>query len=400
MSYPFPLNIFFTKKSRSGEISDEEIRTTVSESGSDCTRRDKRVDQSHVKETRSVRDTGESSRRRSRSPVIRNDNTIIEDGHNYFEKLNDKLIVESIFTKLSSSDANNSLDDIKSLGQCSTVCKRFNALTCQVSKLRISHASIAVLCKYCPVIFKKFNNVYSIQVKHLSFPYAQILMPGFEGFPVIHWEAAYRPHSYSLALISYKKQSLYFDHQQWQHLMRSDATTRDLSALMREHCLDLIYLHHMLVLSIKDHKSLQRLVVTDFRNRGTLTLKEDMLRELRDCRTTNLKQVRVRDRSSSVINFDIPDHVEEEEAMGVVLNNLSFNIIEWWEESTDDQLYNYEDGDDLNILLGLRQGILKHVLKSLLKNTADIDIKFNDGRITLKLLSELMSDCKTPGYFC
>ncbi|WOG94786.1 hypothetical protein DCAR_0314083 [Daucus carota subsp. sativus] len=75
MSYPFPLNIFFTKKSRSGEISDEEIRTTVSESGSDCTRRDKRVDQSHVKETRSVRDTGESSRRRSRSPVIRNDNT-------------------------------------------------------------------------------------------------------------------------------------------------------------------------------------------------------------------------------------------------------------------------------------------------------------------------------------
>lgn len=94
-----------------------------------------------------------------------------------------------------------------------------------------------------------------------------------------------------------------------------------------------------------------------------------MLRELRDCRTINLKQVQVRDRSSSVINFDIP-HVEE--FFGVVLKNLSFNIIEWWEKSTDYQIYNYEDDDDLNILLGLRQGILKHVLKSLLKNTADI----------------------------
>ncbi|KAL1834234.1 hypothetical protein ACET3Z_003885 [Daucus carota] len=36
--------------------------------------RDKRVEQSHVKEMRPVRDAGESSRRRSRSPVIRNDN--------------------------------------------------------------------------------------------------------------------------------------------------------------------------------------------------------------------------------------------------------------------------------------------------------------------------------------
>lgn len=320
-------------------------------------------------------------------------------GHNYFEKLNDKLFVESIFKKLSSNGADNSLNDIKALGQYSTVCKRFNALTCLVSKLCISHASIAVLCKYCPVILKKFKNVYSIQVKHWSCPVIQ-LMSRLEGLPVIHWEAAYKPHSYSLALISYKKQSWYLNHQQRQHLMRSDATRTDycLSGLMREHCLDLICLHHMLVSSIRDHKSLQRVVVTDFRNLGTLTPKEDMLRELRDCRTINLKQVQVRDRSSSVINFDIPD--VKEEFFGVVLNNLSFNIIEWWEKSTDDHIYNYKDDDDLNILLGLRQGILKHVLKSLLKNTDDIYIKFNDGGITLKVLSELMSDCKTPGYFC
>lgn len=213
--------------------------------------------------------------------------------------------------------------------------------------------------------------------------------------PIIRWEAAYRPHSYCLTVVAYKKETQYSDNlEEQQSLMLSDDAVNDdyFIDLNRKHVLDMIFLHHMLVYLIKDHKHLQRVVVTDFSDRGRLTLEEHMLIELRNCTSTNLEQVLERDRSGYVINLDVPD---VNTRSGFVMNNVCFNIIEWWEKVTDDHIH--KDDDDKAISSGLpfkRRGseMLKKVLESIMRNPDDVEV--NDDKVIVQVLSHI----KSKGY--
>ncbi|KAL8108387.1 hypothetical protein AgCh_024740 [Apium graveolens] len=322
------------------------------------------------------------------------------DGCNYFENLPDELVI-LIFTKLSSSinDKNNNLDDIKSLGRCSSVSKRFNALTCLVPALSIQYPNMATIFKLCPKILKKFKHIHSLQVTHLSSTELRMRDQG-KPLPFIFWEAAYRPHSYSLAVVSCKKFSHYSDDPQKQQLMCSDIAAKDFDVfgLIRYQILDMICLHHMLVSLIKDHKYLQRVVVTDLNNRGMLTLENDQLVELRNCTRSNLEQVVARDRSGSVINLNVPSL---KPLSGLVMNNFFFSIIEWWEKDTDDFIHkDEEDGGiprDMHFIC--HEGVnLAKVLTSVMENPDGIKvgIKVNDDKIVVRLLSLLNSEGYLP----
>ncbi|WOG87390.1 hypothetical protein DCAR_0206614 [Daucus carota subsp. sativus] len=68
-------------------------------------------------------------------------------GYDYFQNLPDDLVI-SIFTKLSSNNDNQkyeSLSDLKALGRCSSISKRFNSLFSLVPSLSIKEPSIAML---------------------------------------------------------------------------------------------------------------------------------------------------------------------------------------------------------------------------------------------------------------
>ncbi|KAL8109656.1 hypothetical protein AgCh_025674 [Apium graveolens] len=219
----------------------------------------------------------------------------------YIEKLPDELVI-LIFTKLSSSSSGgkDNLDEIKLLGQCSILCKRFNSLTCVVPTLCIIHPSIKTLYDCSPKILKKFKHIRSLQVLHRFYTDLRIDRE-HEDLPTICSEAAYRPHSYCLAVIMYKNLSFYQDEQVQKPAMQSDVASeigRDLYTSLCEYTFPLIRYHHMLVSSIKDHSYLQGVVVSDYSNRVAFTLDEDMLVKFRDCSSTNLEHVQARIRFS------------------------------------------------------------------------------------------------------
>ncbi|KAK1362959.1 F-box domain-containing protein [Heracleum sosnowskyi] len=309
-----------------------------------------------------------------------------------FENLPDDLLV-FIFTKLScsSSDDNNFLEDLKTLGQCSIICKRFNELICLVPTLLIKHANIAMLYQYCPAILKKFKQIRALQVTHLSSTEIETRGEHKEPDFIVVWEADYKPRSYILALVSYKKCSRYFDQDQQfpdaQSLMLPvSARDNEYYESIKSHTRDMVCLHHMLVSSIKEHKYLQRVVVTDLNNRGTLTLEEDTLAELRNCTSTNLDQVQSFHGSGSLTNLDIPlwkNHI------GIVLNHVCFNIVKWWDKTMDDHTHkDDDDGGSPNALPG--NYFITKALTSILENPAKVEV--DDNKDILQLLSDLKCD--------
>ncbi|KAK1405152.1 F-box domain-containing protein [Heracleum sosnowskyi] len=316
-----------------------------------------------------------------------------DDEFVFFQNLPDELVVE-IFTRLSNSDAPfDTLHDLKSLCQCSTVCKRFYSLVFLVPTLNIKHPSCKTLYEYCPKILKNFKHIRSLQVKHWSCTEIHLNNQHMD-LPSVFFDAAYKPQSYSLVVVSYKKFSYYQNLQVRDILMLSDAGMEsgdvNLHAPTREHAFDLITLHHMLVSSIKDHNYLQMVVVTDFTNRGTFTLEKEMLVELRNCSSINLEQVQGLHRSGFLLNMDFPFGNNKS---GVVLNNICFNIIEWSEKSADDPIHKADA--DGGILTGLPfKGsvgvLLKNYLGLLLKNYDDVLV--NDNEIVLALLSTIKLD--------
>lgn len=308
------------------------------------------------------------------------------DGYNYFQNLPDELVI-SIFTKLSScsDDKYDSLDHLKALGRCLSVSKRFNALACLVPALSIKHLSLVILYKYCPMILKKFKHIRSLRITHWSNTEA-LMTNQKKDIPIISWEASYRPHSYCLAVVSCKKSSVYIDKDP-QSYMLSNATPKDdvYHGSIWSDVKDMFCLHHMLVSSIKDHKYLQRVVVTDVYDRGTLILEEDMLAELRNCSSTNLEHVLVRDRSGSAINLHAPSPMKH---MGHVMNKVCFSIIEWREKATHDPIY--KDEDVTGIPTDLRRFWPVKLLRILLEDPAYVEV--NDSTEILELLSDIKSD--------
>lgn len=82
----------------------------------------------------------------------------------FFQNLQDEFVIE-IFTKLSDSNTPfDTLDDLKSLGQSSTVCKHFSSLGSLVPILSIKHFCCKTLYDYCPKILNKFKHISSLQV--------------------------------------------------------------------------------------------------------------------------------------------------------------------------------------------------------------------------------------------
>ncbi|KAK1380271.1 hypothetical protein POM88_027015 [Heracleum sosnowskyi] len=166
------------------------------------------------------------------------------------QNLPDELVIE-IFTRLNNNDAPfDTLHDLKSLCQCSTVCKRFYSLVFLVRTFNIKHPNGKTLYEHCPKILKNFKHIRSLQVKHSK---------------------------------PYKKFSYYQNLQVRDILMLSDASMEsdddNLHAPTREHAFDLITLHHMLESSINDHNYLQMVVVTNFTNRpGNLHFGEGNVR--------------------------------------------------------------------------------------------------------------------------
>ncbi|KAL1827446.1 hypothetical protein ACET3Z_005858 [Daucus carota] len=156
---------------------------------------------------------------------------------------------------------------------------------------------------------------------------------------------------------------------------------------------DMFFLHHMLVSSIKDHKSLKRVVVTDFNRRGTLTLEEDMLAELRNCEPRNqqLEHVVVRDRSGSAINLDVPG---PNKLLGLMLNDVCFSVQEyWWENNTVHDHDPIPEAEDVTgFPTHLQKGWLVQLLGILLKDPAKVEI--NDSTDVV----EFLSDIKSAGF--
>ncbi|WOG90400.1 hypothetical protein DCAR_0209644 [Daucus carota subsp. sativus] len=285
-------------------------------------------------------------------------------------------------TKLSSSNSHDNyfLEDLKTLGQCSAVSKRFNALTCLVPTLTIKHLNIAMLCDYCPAILKKFKHIRSLQVTHWSSTEKQMFCED-KAPPNILREAFYKPRNYCLAVVSWKN-TFYYNDQDMQSRMLSDVTPKDNEYYesIKSHTRDMICLHHMLVSSIKDHKYLQRVVVTDLKNRAILTLEEDTLAEFKNCNSTNLERVDVHYRYGSLSNLDVPILKNHSR---LVLKDVCFNIIEWWEKTMDDHTHKDDDG---GIPTGLPGGILlKTVLRSILESPANVEV--NDDEAMLEVLS-------------
>lgn len=179
-----------------------------------------------------------------------------------FQKLPDDLIV-FILTKLSCStsdndDNYNSLDNIKLLGWCSSISKHFNSLVPLVPSLSINHPSVYMLCHLIP---NKFKHIRALQITH--WPRTAALMRDQDKcIPMIIWQASYIPHSYFLAVVSYKNIFSYIfkDPKSFKHL---DATLKDdkYYESIWSDIKDRFCLHHMLVSSIMEHAFLQRVVL-------------------------------------------------------------------------------------------------------------------------------------------
>lgn len=313
------------------------------------------------------------------------------DGYDYFYSLPDELII-LIFTKLSTSTNEKVfLDNIKLLCRCSSVSKRFNALTCLVPTLLIRHPYIKALNYCCPIILQKFKHIRSLQISHLSPPEIDMLRQ-HKPLPIIRWEATYRPHAYCLALVSYKNSSHYFDKsQKHQSLMLSADAAMDVDYInsIRLHTLDVIYFHHMLVCLIKDHKYLQQVVVTDLYNRGMLTLEEDVLVELRNCTSTNPEQVLTRNLCRFSVKLDVPF---VKPYVGVVMDNVCCNLVEWWEKPTDDHIHNDDDNNGgIPSALPFKcpdAEMLRKALTSMMENS---EVLLRDGKVIVEILEELKS---------
>ncbi|KAL1804575.1 hypothetical protein ACET3Z_027643 [Daucus carota] len=310
-------------------------------------------------------------------------------GKTCFEKLPDQLVM-CIFTKLSSNDDEkyDSLGDLKALGRCSSISKRFNSLVSLVPSLSINHPSIYMLYKYCPLILNKFKHIRALQITHWSRT-AAVMRDQNKSIPLIVWEASYRPHSYFLAVVSYKNIFSYA-FKDPKSFMLPDSTPKDdeYHESIWSDIEDMFCLHHMLVSSIKDHTFLQRVVVTDFNRRGTLTLEEDMLAELRNCSPRNqLEHVLVSDRSGSAINLDVPG---PNKFLGLMLNDVCFSILEWWENPMHDHDPIPKDEDVSGIPAHLQKGWLVQLLRILLKDPAMVEV--NDSTDILQLFGGLKSD--------
>ncbi|KAK1404864.1 hypothetical protein POM88_004469 [Heracleum sosnowskyi] len=142
--------------------------------------------------------------------------------------------------------------------------------------------------------------------------------------PFIFWEASYRPHSY-------RPTALCFEHD----LFPSHAGLSDYGPQITS-----------------------KFMVTDFNNHWTLTLKEDMLVELRNSSNCiDLEQVVPPDSSGNLTNLDVPN----------VMNNICLSITEWCEKAKDDHILKDDDGEDILESLTFNcheQEMLRKVLKS------------------------------------
>lgn len=146
-----------------------------------------------------------------------------------------------------------------------------------------------------------------------------------------------------------------------------------------------------LVSSIKDHRCLRRVMVTDSRNSGTLTLEEDMLVELRNSTTTNLEHVLVRDRLGYANELVVPIR---ENSFWIVLQDVCFCIIEWWDKAMDDRIHADEDvmGIPADVPESFCQGTqyerycLKYMLRTLLKDPVKVEVNEHNKDV-LQLLS-------------
>ncbi|KAK1386647.1 hypothetical protein POM88_014825 [Heracleum sosnowskyi] len=307
--------------------------------------------------------------------------------HGGFNKLPDELVIR-IFTKLSSSGDEKHHDsraDLKALVPCLYVSKRFNALACLVpTSLSIEYPSITMLYQYHRIILNKFKYIRSLQITHSS----DVLS---ESIPAsIMWGAAFRPHGYCFALVSYKGIFL-------RHVDPQDATLKDdkYHEPILRYIGGMIRLHHMLVSSIKDHRCLRRVMVTDSHNHGTLTLEEDMLAELRNCTTTNLEHVLVRDRLGYANELVVPEN-----GFQVVLTDVCFCIIEWQDKVIDDGIQADEDvrgipADIPQSLCQYKNFCLKYMLETLLKDPVKMEVN-NHSKDVLQLVSYIKSDGNLP----
>lgn len=292
-----------------------------------------------------------------------------------FEKLPDDLVI-CIFTKLSSSSDEKHHDsraDLKALGPCLCVSKRFNALACLVpTSLSIKYPSITMLNKYHRKILNKFKYIRSLQITY---------SPDFDNN--IMWGAAFRPHGYCFALVSYKED---LNHDDPDATPKGDIYHKDIWSDIG----GMIRLHHMLASSIKDHRCLRRIMVTDSRNPGTLTLEEDMLVELRNSTTTNLEHVLVRDRLGYANELVVPTTRDNR----IVLKDVCFCIIEWRDKAMDDRIHADEDvmgiPADVPESFGLgtqhERYCLKYILGTLLKDPVKVEVNKHNKDV-LQLLS-------------
>lgn len=284
------------------------------------------------------------------------------DGFNYFQNLPDELVI-CIFTKLSNNnnDEHDSHADLKALVPCLSVSRRFSELVCHVpTSLSINYPSIAMLYKYCPNILRKFKNIRSLKVTHTELQ--------TKGLPIIFWEATYRPHSYCLVVVSDIDQDP-------QSLMLPNDTAKDDKYYYKSlwsHIKNMFRLHHMLVSSIKDLRHLQRVVVTDAYNWGTLIIEDHTLAALRNCTSTNLEHVLVHQNS------------------GLNLKGVCFSIIEWHEKANHNRSHEDEVVTGVPADLPDRSRLTKKVLRHLLENPANVEV--NDSKEILELLSNIKSD--------
>lgn len=192
------------------------------------------------------------------------------DGYNYFQNLPNELVI-CIFTKLSSSnnDEHDSRDDLKALGPCLCVSKWpcLSRSYFPFHKLLSLHGHVIQVLTQHPQEIKYIRSLKITRWSIIELQLAQLdKCP-----PIILWEAAYRPHNYSLVVVSYKKSSTYIDRDpDPQSLMLLDSTPKDgeYYSSVWSHIENMIRLHHMLVSSTNNHRHLQRVVVTNLYHRG------------------------------------------------------------------------------------------------------------------------------------
>lgn len=114
---------------------------------------------------------------------------------------------------------------------------------------------------------------------------------------------------------------------------------------------------------------------------------------LRNCTSKNLEQVLERVRSGCLTNLDVPD---VKTRSGVVMNNICFDIVEWWEKAADDHIYKDDDDKDISSVLPFKHHgseMLRKVLTSIMK-TPD-EVKVNNEKVVVEIV---LPRIKSDGY--